>query len=765
MKFFQLIILILIGNHLLAQKCTFTFSGKVYDPHENSGLEFVNLYFEETGRYTQTDSTGYFLFENLCPGTFHLTINHLGCETKKVFFNLLGDSIANFELEHHEHFLQTVTVQSHRANSASQTQNTINSNEISRLAGSSLGQIVQQITGVSSVKNGSTISKPVIHGMSGNRIGILNNGIALAGQQWGTDHAPEIDPFASDHITVIKGVDALAYGGNNLGGLVLLEHGKIGKDPHLHSHNLFSYQGNGNQFALSSRLEQSKKKFDWRLTAGYKISGDHKTPGYYLTNTGSREYTGSFLIIKDFSPGKNTKHFLSIYHTELGILRGAHIGNLTDLKTAIGRDTPFFTKNDFSYSIESPFQKVSHYFYKGTHQLQKGKQFTEWSYAAQLNHRREYDVRRGNLSKTPALDLLMQSYFTEIKKKIELGNKNIFFGIQQKFNYNFNQPGTGIFPLIPNYLFNNSGAFIQGSYQVSNTLLELGSRYDFNLLSVNTFASRVPRIEEVKNHSFHNVSIATGVKQRLIEGWTARLNTGFTSRSPEVNELYSSGLHQAVAGIEEGNPMLSKEFSLKTILTNTFNLREDLIFETSLFAQRINNYIYLEPQNEYRLTIRGAFPVFKYNQTDANIYGIDALSRFEFFRHWQWLGQFSYIKMIDLVKDQALVNTPPVQLFSSVKYQQEKIPFFGFISAEMNARYVFRRSDIKDDQDFMSTPSGYCLLGAEITSDFSISNHKVKFAIRCENLLNVVYRDYLNRLRYFANEEGRNLAISLKFDL
>ncbi|MBK8402877.1 MAG: hypothetical protein IPL25_01970 [Saprospiraceae bacterium] len=83
----------------------------------------------------------------------------------------------------------------------------------------------------------------------------------------------------------------------------------------------------------------------------------------------------------------------------------------------------------------------------------------------------------------------------------------------------------------------------------------------------------------------------------------------------------------------------------------------------------------------------------------------------------------------------------------------------------MNARYVFRRSDIKDDQDFMSTPSGYCLLGAEITSDFSISNHKVKFAIRCENLLNVVYRDYLNRLRYFANEEGRNLAISLKFDL
>ena len=765
MKFIQFILLFLVYNHLQSQTCILKFSGKVSDPHENSGLEFANLYIEETGRYAQTDSTGFYLFENLCPGAYHLIINHLGCEARKVFFYLNKDSVGNFELEHHEHFLQTVTVQSHRGNSASQTQNTINANEISRLAGSSLSQIVQQIAGVSSTKNGSTISKPVIHGMSGNRIGILNNGIVLAGQQWGTDHAPEIDPFASDNITVIKGVDALAYGGNNLGGLVLLEHGKIGKDPHLHSHNLFSYQTNGNQIALSTRIEQSKKKFDWRITGGYKISGDHKTPSYFLTNTGSREYTGSILIIKDLSSTKNFKQFFSIYHTELGILRGAHIGNLTDLKAAIGRDTPFFTKDNFSYTISSPYQKVSHYFYKGTHQWQSGKKYTEWTYSAQLNHRREYDVRRGSLSETPALNLLMQSYFIELKQKREIGKQNLFFGIQQKVNYNFNQPGTGIFPLIPDYWLNNSGTFFQWSYQLSNTLFEFGSRYDFNLFSVKSFVSRVPLIEKAKNHVFHNSSFATGIKQKLFTGWTARLNAGYTARSPEVNELYSSGLHQAVAGIEEGNPNLNKEFSIKGIITNTFNLREDLIFETSIYSQRINDYIYLEPQNEYRLTIRGAFPVYKYNQTDATIYGVDALGRFEFYTHWQWLGQISYIKMRDVVNHQSLVNTPPVQLFSSLKFQQKKIPAFGYLSAEINTRYLFRRSDIRDDQDFMPTPDGYLLLGAELTSDFSIRHHNFKCALRCENLLNTTYRDYLNRLRYFATEQGRNVSISLKFEL
>jgi iron complex outermembrane receptor protein len=123
---------------------------------------------------------------------------------------------------------------------------------------------------------------------------------------------------------------------------------------------------------------------------------------------------------------------------------------------------------------------------------------------------------------------------------------------------------------------------------------------------------------------------------------------------PEVNELYSSGLHQAVAGIEEGNPDLNKEFSIKGIFTNTFNLREDLIFETSIYTQRINDYIYLEPQNEYRLTIRGAFPVYKIQSNRCyHLWCVDALGRFEFYTHWQWLGQISYIKMRDVVNHQS----------------------------------------------------------------------------------------------------------------
>ena len=53
------------------------------------------------------------------------------------------------------------------------------------------------------LRNGSGISKPVIHGLFGNRVTILNNGITQSGQQWGNDHAPEIDPFVADHLSCL----------------------------------------------------------------------------------------------------------------------------------------------------------------------------------------------------------------------------------------------------------------------------------------------------------------------------------------------------------------------------------------------------------------------------------------------------------------------------------------------------------------------------------------------------------------------------------
>src|SRR6201996_3633207 len=102
---------------------------------------------------------------------------------------------------------------------------------LEEIRGLSLGESLKSVAGVNSLQTGPSISKPVIHGVYSNRILILNNGVRQEGQNWGNDHAPEIDPFIATKITVIKGAASIRYGSDALGGVVLLDPKEMRKDP------------------------------------------------------------------------------------------------------------------------------------------------------------------------------------------------------------------------------------------------------------------------------------------------------------------------------------------------------------------------------------------------------------------------------------------------------------------------------------------------------------------------------------------------------
>lgn len=752
----------LIVIRVNAQQCELTFAGTVIDPHESQGLSGARIYIEESNQQLFTDSIGFFKFSNLCKGTYHITIDHSSCESQKLFIDLLRDTFLLIELEHHGHFLQSITIEGSRVGSEGASQNTIRYNEIEKHSGEPLAVLLEQITGVSSYKNGSGIAKPIINGMSGNRISILNNGIVQAGQQWGSDHAPEIDPFSVEQIKVIKGVDVIAYGGNSLGGVVLMEPASIPKDPHLHGIQLISFQTNGNLLAYASKLEVSKKKFDCRWTLGGKYGGDRSTPDYYLTNTGLKELSSSIFFIRDRIKN-STRIYASIFNTELGILRGSHIGNVTDLQQAITKEIPLFTQEQFSYQIESPKQKVGHYLIKFSHQRQTKVHLYEMIAAAQINHRREFDVRRNGRSSTPALNLLMQSYNVDFKDRFELRNHHFNYGVQSKLNVNTNQSGTGILPLIPNYNLYNLAAYLQWKRVRSSVTYEGGLRYDMNSFNVTYQSKETPQVFQKGKHNFQNFNLAGGIKYKVFEPWVLRLNIGLAQRSPEVNELYSSGLHQAVAGIEEGNINLMPEHSYKAMATSSVSISHRLIFETNIYCQKINRYIYLEPQKEFRLTIRGAFPLFIYKQTDALIYGLDVLAKVELNDQLNWVNRFSYIKSKDLINQVGIPYIPSHQLTTSINYGIDKILLTRNLNIEIGGKYVFRRSDLLESQDFLASPDAYFLMNARIAFDFKVRHEFFNISAQADNILNNKYRDYLNRLRYFANEEGINVKLALKW--
>ena len=99
----------------------------------------------------------------------------------------------------------------------------LSSPEIRNALGTSLATLLERVSGVSSISTGTAVSKPVIQGMYGNRILIIHNGARQTGQQWGADHAPEVDMNGSSSVSVIKGSDAVRYGSDALGGIIVME--------------------------------------------------------------------------------------------------------------------------------------------------------------------------------------------------------------------------------------------------------------------------------------------------------------------------------------------------------------------------------------------------------------------------------------------------------------------------------------------------------------------------------------------------------------
>src|SRR5690554_2391468 len=382
-----------------AQHCQWKISGVVKDESTGQPMEFANVYLREMQTDDITDSLGHFSISSVCSGNYHLSVSHIGCEPIEIFLPVSGDTTITVRLDHHSQLLNEVTITSEAGKTTTQENQSLSTQRITEQADKNLGNLLENISGVSTIRHGSGISKPVVHGLYGNRLTILNNGIAQSGQQWGTDHAPEIDPLSANRITVVKGAGVLEYPGNSLGSVILIEPGKIPRDPHLHGNARYFYESNGRGNGINLKLQQHAKLLAWRITGTLKKSGDKRTPDYFLRNTGNEEAHLAVQLEKPIRDNWSADLYFSTFNARFGVLRGSHTGNLTDLEEALQREIPFYTEDHFSYSIDAPHQQVNHHLLKAHTQYRiTDQQWIDLTYAGQYNRRKEFDVRRNNRS-------------------------------------------------------------------------------------------------------------------------------------------------------------------------------------------------------------------------------------------------------------------------------------------------------------------------------------------------------------------------------
>jgi iron complex outermembrane receptor protein len=754
-----------------AQDCNLTLEGYVIDKESNEPLPYVSIYVQEISDGTITDSQGKFSFSDLCPGEYHINLSHIGCESENLHIDIKRDTLLRIHLSHSPTDLGAVVIEGKKSALINQSSSLVKRQTIEENTNKNLSGLIENESGVHLIKNGSGISKPVIHGLYGNRLAILNNGIVQSGQQWGNDHSPEIDPYTAERIVVVKGVNAIEYGQGNLGSLVLIEPNRIEREPHLHGQINYNFESNGRGHNLNTRLQKYTPSLSWRINGSLKKYGDRSTPDYYLRNTGTEELNFSLQLEKNLKDNVFVDFYASTFNTTLGILRGAHIGNITDLELAFAAETPYFTEEDFTYSLNAPKQEVNHHLVKTKMKyLISDQQSLELVIAGQVNDRKEFDVRRSGRSDIPALSLRQYTLDGEIKYTQDLKNNWLVkVGNQNRITDNTNDPETGILPLIPDYLSFRTSAFTTLGKEWENTVFNLGLRYDYEFQSVATISRGIHKEIVRYNNKFHNTSALIGLRYKLSTTQDLSWNTGYAMRNPGVNELYSNGLHQGVSGIEEGDPDLKTEKAIKTTLEYKWIPNANFSFKALAYIQQFEDFIYLQPEDELRLTIRGAFPVFRYNQTNSRIHGFDLSGNFTLAGNLFGSFNYSYLKGWDLSNDTPLVFMPPNSASGSLTYRTkgsirltDKIRLDN-IELEGVIRSVFEQTNILDEQDFVPPPPGYTLLHAKISSNIILPGHKLRWFIKVNNVMNLRYRDYLNRQRYFADEEGRSFIVGINY--
>ena len=758
-------ILVLLGVFCsigLWGQCDLEITGKVYDRSTGIPLEFASIFIEPLGAGTVSDSLGQFQLIDLCAGKYHVQVSHLGCEDETFFLQLERDTFLSFMLSHHAELLDEVVIHEEGENTT-ESSSTLGKEAIQSRASEDLATLLSSLPGISSLRNGSSISKPVIHGLFGNRVAILNNGLVQAGQQWGNDHAPEIDPFVADHISVIKGAASLQNGGNSLGSVVLIEADEQPTDPHLHGASQYTFLSNGLGHIANVQLEQKQEWAAWRLSGTFKRLGDRHTPDYFLQNTGNREANFAAQLFRDFNARWKNEAYYSFFSAEIGVLRGSHIGNTTDLQFALNQDVPFFTEPDFSYGIDAPKQRVEHHLLKlKSRYFISESQVLQFKYGAQINRRREFDVRRSGRSDIPAMSIFQWHHTFDVNYQHSFGDGWFWkSGLQEVIVDNDNNPETGILPLIPTYRSFQSSLFSLLQKESGSWFYELGARYDHRYYKVLNITRTVPRMVERNEHFYNNFSLSAGAKYRIGSKAETSLNAGYVLRAPEVNELYSFGLHQGVSGIEEGDPNLEQERSLKVVWTNNVQWGDRLFVQALAYYQRIDDFIFLEPQAEFRLTIRGAFPVFIYQQTDADLYGVDASLVYEPLPYLKASVQYAMVRGTDRINNNPLIFMPADNIRGALTYSWAGGERWKDARFSVRPQYVWEQTRFNEGQDFLPPPDDYFLLGLQGQIVRSLGEQQLRFSVRVNNLLNERYRDYLNRLRYFADEAGRDVQVSV----
>ena len=721
-------------------------------------LPNVQVIVTEVGRVTTTDAGGNFVIRGLPAGLYHLNALLIGFGPAHVVVTLpaSGDAVpVRIRLNRVTVRLQSVQVTATPTGTdpLSITQSTVelSGKELERNVGASVAQTLGSEPGMAMRYNGPAANAPVIRGLSGERILVLQDG-ERAGDlsSSSADHGLSVDPLNAQRIEVVRGPASLLYGNNALGGVVNVIANDIPTQVPSHLEGYVGGQAESVNPGGATTVA---------LTAPVGAAAAVTARGGYRRLGSVRQGGGDALAGTD---SRNAN----------GVLGAAYVG----ARASGGLAYRLF---DFDYGLPSAADDE-----------ERGVRIDGRRH--QVSARAARDLGRGALGYLKldgsaqwythdeveaggevATTFNLRTQTVNATAKTQLGALTGAVGVQGLFRQ---YAAEGEEALTPAANTRNQGLFLYqelplggGADDAKHARLQFGARYDLYRIASEAGEEK---FGPGRSRTFNNASGSLGASLPL--GPTSSLSASIARafRAPTVEELFSNAVHHAAGSYDVGNPELRAETNAG--VDGVLRVQSGRLYtQFSAYYNRIDDYIY--PDYVRDTVVAGeepgeeeTLPVAEFRQRDASLRGVEGQLEVEVVRRLV-VGLMGDLVRGEFSGGEDLPFMPAARVGGSLRWEAGRYSFGG------DLRHAFEQTRVS--QPLCATPgaepgtggasapcvdlptNAYTLLNLSAGVNIVGGPFVQSITVRADNVLDEEYRDATSRIKRFAFNPGRNLSV------
>jgi iron complex outermembrane receptor protein len=607
--------------------------------------------------------------------------------------------------------------------------------ELRRRAGSTLGDTLWQEPGISSSFFGPGANRPVIRGLDGDRVRILQNGTGvLDASSLSVDHAVAVEPLFAERIEILRGPASLLYGTSAMGGVVNVMDNRIPDKP-MDAPLSGKLQGAGDSAStdrsFAGMVEGGVKGFAYHVDGVVRRSDDQNIPGFVRSQQlrdrnplppGEREPRGT---LENSHAETASATAGASYHWSQGYA-GAAYNNYRTAYGTVAEPNVHIELEQHRLDLGGDFREPV-----------GGLQAVRWKAALTEYEHTEFE------GPDPGTVFQNKGYDARVDVPHEdIGPVKGAFGFQSFFS-DFSAVGEEAF-LPPTKTYVNSG-FVMEEWELSPVKLQGSGRWDLTHIQKESD----PFFGPSRDRDFVTFGLSGGIVYTPAENYAVALSAACTRRAPQAQELFANGPHIATNAFEVGNP----DFDPEEVLGFDLTIRKQagwVTGEASAFYNRYDNFITLVPTGA--LDPVDGLPIYQFTGLPADFAGFEGLIRFHLVEPETADGHGFHIELKgDYVHAQArdthtpLPRMPPLRMGGGLVYAYKN---FGARLDVLNAFNQNRTAPGELGTD------GYTLVTVALSYRQEAGPVVMEYFLKANNLADEEIRQSTSFLKDIAPQPG-----------